>query len=209
MFGMLDYRAHKLYLLMFGIPWFVIRWSAIIGLPFFYYAIGLQLANIRFFQIVITLLALFIVEIVVALVASYLDKLFMFIFTIFIDIIPFNDRTKEESITVVKFGDVGIKLIELGKKHPKEWTDEDIAFYHRGFFASFFKDTIEKRLTSVKKYFTENQEIEFTQWNVKVFLTNNKLSITLLETWVTNANYRAATISYLITLVLMISNPWR
>ena len=193
---------------MFGIPWFVIRWGALIGLPFLYYAIGLHFAENRFFQIIVSLLALFFIEFIVAFAAAYLDKLFMYIFNIFVDVIPCAERTKDESMSVVRFGDVGIKVIELGKKHPSNWTDEDIAFYHRGFFASFFKDTIEHRFNMVKRYFIENHEVQFTDWNVKVFLTSNNLSVTLFEQWVTNANYRAATISYLITIYLLLANPW-
>lgn len=62
MFGMLDYRAHKLYLLLFGIPWYVIRWMIIIGLPFIYYGIGLKVADNRLLQIVVSLFALFLLK---------------------------------------------------------------------------------------------------------------------------------------------------
>lgn len=36
MFGMLDYRANKLFLIIFGIPWFLLRWIAILALPLFW-----------------------------------------------------------------------------------------------------------------------------------------------------------------------------
>ena len=40
---MLDYRAHKLYLILFGPIWFFIKWASVIGFPFMYYSIGLAI----------------------------------------------------------------------------------------------------------------------------------------------------------------------
>lgn len=209
MFGMLDYRAHKLYLLLFGIPWFVIRWVIIIGLPFLYYGIGHQVAENRLLQIVASLVALFIIEIFVAIGATYIDKFFMFIFNLFVDVISADGRTKEESILVVKSGEVAIKLIELGKKHPRDWTDEDVAFYHRGFFAWFFKDTISHRIEMIKNYFIENPNVTFNEWNIRDYLSKNNLTMSIFEHLFTNKNYRASAISYSITIALLIFNPWK
>jgi hypothetical protein len=209
MFGMLDYRAHKLYLLLFGIPWFVIRWMIILGLPFLYYGIGHQVADNRLLQILVSVIALFIIEIFVVLGAAYIDKFFMFIFNLFVDVLPAEDRTKEESIFVVKSGDVAIKLIELGKKHPREWTDEDVAFYHRGFFAWFFKEAISHRFEMIKNYFIENPDVAFNEWNIKNYLTKNKLSMSFIENLITNPAYRASAISYSITFLLLLFNPWK
>jgi hypothetical protein len=209
MFGMLDYRAHKLYLLLFGIPWFVIRWMIIFGLPFLYYGIGHQVADNRLLQIAVSLIALFIIEIFVIIGAAYIEKFFMFIFNLFIDVVPAGDRTKEEAIFVVRSGDVAIKIIELGKKHPREWTDEDAAFYHRGFFGWFFKEAISHRFEMIKNYFIENPDIAFNEWNIKNYLSKNNLSMSLLERLFTNAAYRASAISYSLTLLLLLFNPWK
>jgi hypothetical protein len=209
MFGMLDYRAHKLYLLLFGIPWFVIRWIIIIGIPFLTYGLGHQVADNRLLQIVVSLFAVFIIEIFVFIGATYIDKLFMFIFNLFVDVISADDRTKEESIFVVKSGDVAIKLIELDKKHLRDWTDEDIAFYHRGFFAWFFKEEITHRFEMLKIYFTENPNVPFNEWNVKEYLAKINLKMSIFEHILTNQNYRASAISYSITIALLIANPWK
>ena len=209
MFGMLDYRAHKLYLLLFGIPWFVFRWMIIIGLPFIYYGIGLKVADNRLLQIVASLFALFFIEIIVAIVVTYLDKFLMFVFKLFVDVIPDDGRTEEESLSVVKLGDVAIKLIDARKKHPKDWTDEDIAFFHRGFFGWFFKDVITHRLEMLRNYFTENPNIEITEWTTKDYLSKNNLSMSVWEHLFTNQTYRVTAISYSITIVLLISNPWK
>jgi len=209
MFGMLDYRAHKLYLLLFGIPWFLIRWMIIIGLPFLYYAIGYKVADNRLLQIIASLVALSIIEIIVYVIATYIDKFFMFIFNLFIDIIPAGNRTKDESILVVKSGEPALKLIDLGKKHPREWTDEDLSFFHSGFFAWFFKDKILHRFSMLRNHFIDNPNIPFNEWNVRDYLANNNLSAPLIEKIFTNASLRATAISYTITIVLLFINPYK
>lgn len=209
MFGMLDYRAHKLFLLMFGIPCFVIRWMIIIGLPFVYYGIGVNVADNRLLQIAASLFALFFIEIIVAIAVTYLDKFLMFVFNLFVDVIPTDGRTKEESLSVVKLGDVAIKLIEVNKKHPKDWTDEDIAFFHRGFFRWFFKDVITHRLEMLKSYYAENPSIQPNEWTTKDYLSKNNLTMSVWEHLFTNQAYRVTAISYSITIVLLISNPWK
>jgi len=209
MFGMLDYRAHKLYLLLFGIPLFAIRWMITIGLPFLYYGIGHQVAENRLLQIVASVLSIFIIGIFVVISVTYIEKFFMFIFNLFVDVISTNERTKEESIFVVRSGEVAIKLIEVDKKHPRDWTDEDIAFYHRGFFAWFFKDAITHRFEMVRIYFIENPNIFFNQRSVREYLEKNNLKKSIFERLFTNQNYRASAIFYLITIALLVVNPWK
>lgn len=43
----------------------------------------------------------------------------MFVFNLFVDVISADERTKEESIFVVKLGDTAIRLIEIGKNSQK------------------------------------------------------------------------------------------
>jgi len=209
MFGMLDYRAHKLYLILFGLPWVLIRWVIIIGLPFLYYGIGHEVADNRLLQILASLVALFIIEIFVVIGTVYIDKLFMFIFNLFVDVIPDNGRTKEESILVVRSGDVGIKALELENKHPSLWTEEDVKFYHRGFFAWFFKDSISHRIEMTRNYFIDNPDVAFNNWSVRDYLSKNNISMSFLENVITNASYRGSAISYSITFLLLAFNPWK
>ena len=62
MFGMLDYRAHKLYVILFFIPNIFLSLFALFGIPLINYSIGLQFADERIYQILLSLVALFVVE---------------------------------------------------------------------------------------------------------------------------------------------------
>jgi hypothetical protein len=74
MFGMLDYRAHKLYLMIFGIPNFLLVLISLFGLPFAYYGIGKSYADSHLMMIVVSLLALLVVEIIWNIFVHYLSK---------------------------------------------------------------------------------------------------------------------------------------
>ena len=63
----------------------------------------------------------------------------MFLFGLFVDIIPADGRTSEEAQAVVWNGDKAIHLLKFNKKKPKDWTDEDIEKLSSGFFNYFYK----------------------------------------------------------------------
>ncbi len=208
MFGMLDYRANKLYILLFGIPLFILRWATIIGLPFLYYELGLQVSNNRILQILVSLLAVLFIEILLAIFLNWLDKAFMFIFNIFVDVIPSDGRTKEEAEYVVKGGSNLLELLEFSKKDPKDWNDNNTAFLSRGFFHFFFQHRIQFRIDRIQAYYKDNHGIDFTDWNTRKFLKDNGLEMSLMEKIITSPIYRGWVISYSIILYLIIFNPW-
>ena len=208
MFGMLDYRAHKLYLIIFGIPYFLIRWMVIIGLPIAAYDTGLHLTEMRFFQIIITVISLLIYELIVQFPVGLIDKFFMFIFNLFVDVIPSEDRTKEEAIMVVRGGNQTREILRLSKINPREWTDEDLLIYQQGFFVWFFRQDIATRLEKVREYFTKNNEFISNSYMIDKCLKEIKMEIPLLEQAVCNPLYRFMVIEYLIAIYLILFNPF-
>lgn len=207
MFGMLDYRAHKLFLILFGIPWFLIRWLAIIGLPFAYYGIGLSVADNRLLQIGASLIALFIGEIIWMIVVTYIDKFFMFLFNLFVDVIPADGRTKEEALMVVKGGQQSIRALNLAKKHPNEWSDDDYKAYTDSVFTIFFRSSIDKRIEFIKDYYAENPHDFASVSSVEEALKKKALDVDWLERLVCNPQWRAMAISYALTAYLLLFNP--
>jgi hypothetical protein len=207
MFGMLDYRAHKLYLILFGIPWFILRWATLIGLPFAYYLLGLELAHNRLLQILISMGALFIGELIWLVITTYIDKLSMFLFGLIIDVIPADGRTKEEAAMVVKGGDPVIGTLTLNKKHPSEWTDEDIAFSKKGFFNFFFQEKINDRIQRVRDHYQANPNLA-VGYELDRFMEANNLNIGWLERIITNVSFRGMIISYGLMLYLLLFNPF-
>jgi hypothetical protein len=209
MFGMLDYRANKLFLIIIGIPWFILRWLAILGLPFAYYAIGLNFADTRLVQIGISLVALFIGEIIWMIIISYIDKLFMFLFNLIIDVIPADGRTKEEAMMVVKGGQQAIRMLNLSTKHPNDWSDDDYLIYTDSIFTIFFKSAIEKRIEFIKNYYAENPDAFVSISSVGEALKKKALDVDWLERLVCNPQWRAMAISYSLTAYLLLANPFK
>jgi len=209
MFGMLDYRAHKLYLILFGPIWFFIKWASVIGFPFMYYSIGLAIFDNRILQIGISLLALVVIELIWAILHTYIDSFFMFLFQLLVDVIPHDGRTKEEAALVVKGGEATITLLAVNKKRPEELTDEDFLIYQRGFFNWFFKEVVTTRLELIRRHYIENPEIGYNEWVVKDLLKKHNLTMPLYEKVLTNPLFRLAAISYALTLYLLIFNPFK
>ena len=80
MFGMLDYRAHKLYLILFGIPNFIIMWLWIIGIPLLSYHLAFAEYDLWIVKLGASLIVLVIAELLSGLVSFILDRIFFFLF---------------------------------------------------------------------------------------------------------------------------------
>ena len=138
MFGMLDYRAHKLYILLFGIPLFILNWFYILGIPFASYAIAKNYAYNWWGILLLGALACLVMQIAAAILGLIIGKFIEFSFTLLIDIIPAEDRTKEEAKLVTWGGEKTIALLELANAQPKDWNDEQIENVTKGFITWFF-----------------------------------------------------------------------
>jgi hypothetical protein len=208
MFGMLDYRAHKLYLMIFGIPNFLLALFSLFGLPFVYYGLGHNYADSHTMVIVYSLIAWLIIEIIWGIFVHYLSKFYIFIFGLFVDVIPADDRNEDEAKLVVWNGEKAIRLINFNKKKPKDWTDEDFDKLNTGFFNFFYKESIILRCEKIQDYYVKNPKIIPNEWNTNKFLKEQNLEIGIFEKIVTNAFYRACAIRYSIFLYLLVFNPF-
>ena len=209
MFGMLDYRANKLFLIIFGIPWFILRWIAILGLPFLYYGIGLTLADNRLLQVGVSLVSLFHGELIWLLIVTYIDKLFMFLFNLLVDVIPADGRTKEEALMVVKGGQQAIRMLNLSTKHPNEWSDDDFMAYKDSVFTIFFRHRIDERIEFIKDYYSQNPDEFIGISSIEDALKKKALEVSWLERLVCNPQWRAMVFSYGLTTYLLLFNPFK
>jgi Zn-dependent protease with chaperone function len=221
MFGMLDYRAHKLYLILFGIPSYIIRLLTLFILPFICYYSGSYFSNLinlgEYFSstivaiislIICTIISVFFVESIWLLFILAIGKIFKFIFELIIDVIPADGRTKEEAEIVLYAGNKGITQIKMGK-HPKNWDDELIlnAVKLDWVASLFYREEIMDRTRIIKEYFVDNPEEPWQLWKVDEIIEDNKIELSFIERWVSNNDYRSATIRYLFILILIILNP--
>ena len=211
MFGMLDYRAHKLYLLLFGIPIIVIQLAACFGLPFVNYALGHEFADDRLWQILISIGLTFVVGIVWAIfIFGFVNKLFEFVFGLFVDVIPTDGRNKEQAKAVVHGGEKAIIRLKIANLDAKEWTDEDIlSFVKLDWVASwFFHDEISKRLETVREHFIEHPSLEVNDWTINKAIKDNGMEMTFFEKTLTNVIWRREIVSYVFFAYLLWTNPF-
>ena len=203
MFGMLDFRAHKLYLIIFGIPNFLLLLISLFGLPFAYYEIGKSYADSYITQVIFSLIALVIIEIIWTIFVTYLSKFYMFLFGLFVDIIPADGRTEEEAKAVVWNGDKAIHLIKFSKKKPKDWTDEDIDKLSSGLFNFFYAEKRSLRFAKIREYFTKNPKINYNDWTLNEFIKKEKIERDIFEKIVTEPLYRLCAIRYSLAFYLI------
>lgn len=208
MFKMLDYRAHKLYLIIFGIPNFLLVLFSLFGLPFVYYGLGHRYADSHTMGIVYSLIALLIIEIIWGIFVHYLSKIYMFIFGLFVDVIPDDGRGEDEAKLVVLNGEKGIRLINFNKRKPKDWTDEDFERLTTGFFNFFYRDSIVQRYQKIQEYYVKNPQIISNEWNTNKFLKKQQLEKNIFEKVVTNPFFIVYAIRYSIFCYLILFNPF-
>jgi hypothetical protein len=211
MFGMLDYRAHKLYILLFFVPNLILGLFAMFGLPLIHYSIGLALADERIFQILVSLIAVFIIESIwLLIVFGFISKAFQFIFELFIDVIPDNGRTKEEAQMVVWSGDKAIKVIAIGK-HPSTWNDELIDGFSKNDWVQhlLYKDKVSERMNAVfDEYSCLPTDSPYDDYEIARILKEQDIEMTWQEKFLSNIQIRRAVIGYSFFLILLIYNPF-
>jgi hypothetical protein len=207
MFGMLDYRANKLYMLIFGIPLFLMQWLFIVGVPLAAVAIAKTYSESWIGIFLVSFIALFLLMIVQSILGYVIGKFVEFVFALMVDVIPADGRTKEEAKIVTWGGDRAVKLLDLSKIEPKSWTDEMIENTYTGFFIFFYKDRIRERLCFLRDYQQNNPDYVANNWNNERLLQSNGLSIPMSEQVICNPLFRGWIISALLFLYLAIFQP--
>lgn len=211
MFGMLDYRAHKLYIILFFIPNLVLALFAMFGLPLINYSIGLAFADERIYQILISLVAVFIVETIwLVIVFAIISKAFKFIFELFVDVIPHDGRTKEEAQMVVWNGDKAIRSLQISK-HPTEWTQSLIYEIPKNDWVAniFFRDDLIKRFQTVyDEYLLMSPDTPYNDAEVERIMAEYNLKISWQEKVFASPQLRRIVVAYSFFLLLLLYNPF-
>lgn len=207
MFGMLDYRAHKLYWLLtlpINIP---LRLMAMIGVPFIDYAIGINFGSERVWQIAITLAVIFPVELVWSLFVLAVSKIVNCIFGFLIDVEPTGGRTVEEAQLVVLSGETAISSLALNAP-PAEWTDKQIECASKGdLIGRFYKGRRLKRMRALRESYLDRPDECPSEYDVKQFLKEHDMEPDLAEQVISNKEYRLWAIAYGFLLYLLAFNP--
>ncbi|MDG1144683.1 MAG: hypothetical protein P8N92_08435 [Burkholderiales bacterium] len=210
MFGMLDYRASKLFWLIFGVPYLALYFIPVLLLPFLAYLLGYRYIDNALLSFFAALVLLFLIEIVWIFLHMGLSKLFQFLFAILIDVIPHDGRSKDQAMAVVIGGELQILFQEF-EKHPSEWRDnlaeEFLAHDWRSRWV--FSNEIKNRFNAVKKHFTfDEPEAEYDEFARDFFIQESGLGMTAKEKLFTFPYLISWSFGYGFFLFLSLVNPF-
>lgn len=219
MFGMLDYRAHKLYVILFGIPLFLITWALIIGRPALAYFVSYSYFESTIADVLGAVALTVLLELVLIPVVLGLSKLVNFLFTLLVDVIPAHGRTDEEAKQVVWNGEKALLVLEMNKR-PSEWTEQSIEQFASldWIQAILFKQKVLDRLTYIKKRYDEldrqyasgDQTYPYNEWVIRDLLKEGGIEPpTEFEKVICNKMMRAMAYPYVILLLFILFDPLR
>jgi len=104
MFGMLDYRAHKLYWLLtrpLALAILIISYAIVVGS----FLISLEYAQSFWVRLLVSIVSLEIISLLFALLVKVLGFALEKVFYFLVDVVPAEDRSREEALLVLKFGE--------------------------------------------------------------------------------------------------------
>jgi hypothetical protein len=201
MFGMLDYRAHKLYRVLVSPVVFVLSIFNIVCLPIVAYLIAIYFASRQGLQFLLALVVLFLLGIPWYFGVRMILAIPVGIFNFLIDPEPAEGRTKEEAKMVVESGDKAILLLKLNKP-VSEWTDEDIEVV-AGISSIFFRGAVRQRIYAIREYYLDNPDVAKSEYATNKFLKQAGLSMGWLETAATNPMLRVLILQLAVLLIIL------
>jgi hypothetical protein len=205
MFGMLDYRAHKLYKVLVYPVTFVIGLFNIICLPILSYIIAMQLSQDRVVQLIAAVIIFFLIGIPWFFVIKMLVAVPVGIFNFLVDPVPAEGRTKEQAQVVVHAGQKGVTLLTFDRP-AIEWTDEAIESLSRITMTSrIFQREIRTRVYALRDYYLEHPELAPNRYTSDKFLKENQMKMGWAETAITNPFWRSVILQHLTLLAMFLA----
>lgn len=213
MFGMLDYRAHKLAVLLFGLPMFVLTWLTILGTPIMSYALAYSYIDTPLLRFIGGFFIQFVLEIIVVSGLLWLiGELFKKIFKMIVDIIPHDGRTTDEAEYVAWGGEKAIILLEANK-HPSKWRRDIVLDLPKTDWVQnlFYRKKVIRRINFlISRYEELGKDYPHHRRIVEELLDKGGIKPPdFIEEWVCNKKYRSMTYTYLILFYCLLSNPFR
>jgi len=207
MFGMLDYRAHKLYAL-FSVPMWLVAWiTSVIVMPIVAYSVGRSLGGSLLTQTLLSIGAMFGLEVLLTLIVKLVWTIFEAIFFFIIDVVPVNGRSKSDALAVVRRGDVAVHLWTMAKG-VEHWTDELVEELATGsLFSRPYAERIRNRVHALRNFYLHNPSVELSEHASNTFLRENNLTLGTVETAITNPFTRNLILKYAFFLVLLVIRP--
>lgn len=209
MFGMLDYRAARLYML-FSVPLsFIGFWMVVLLAPLFSIAILNFFTQNKMIFVISSIPMYIILSFLITLIFIFFRWVLRGIFYYVIDVIPTNERSSVEARFVAENGQFGISFLKL-QKNPQTWHDEDIECVASFGTGRLFKNTRIERFKNIRQHWIENNLDYIPTELIQIeFLKKNGSSPPIFELIITNhlyLNYLFGTVVLAIALFLIFPN---
>lgn len=210
MFGMLDYRAHKLYWLLTK-PFNLIVWLISIVLIVFSIAIGANYYTDPIAQFIAAIVALEVMGIIYFITIKILFWICEKVFFFFIDVVPAEGRSKEDALNVLRMGDNYLLLKKMLTPHDWDYEDTDrymkaAPLINRMLFGNTMRSNVNETINAVSSYIEEKNLIDLkNNEDVLIAIINDIMSKQSLiyKLWV-NPTINSIIIKYIIFIVLFI-----
>ncbi len=203
MFGMLDYRAHKLYKLIFIAPSLILYFIGLVLIPAASLLVAVEYAEGALTFALYAIASLLILEIIFQIIGFYIIiGFFNAVFYYLVDVVPTNGRNKEQAEYIAKWGRYGELDLKFSE-YPKNWLDDEIEeFGERDWVQRvFFSGRTKRRMYAVREYYSNNEEEVYGATSIDSFLSRNGMYAGLWERLCVNRMYRIIMLRYLIVLV--------
>lgn len=199
---MLDYRAYKLYKLLWLIPYLFFWFIGLVVLPLFSLYISFVYASSAIAFVCYAFIALLLLEIFFQILAFGIVKVFNVIFFYLIDIVPTENRSQLEAKQIVFDGRLAELNIRLSE-HPKNWSDADIEEYgdYDWLQRLFFNGQTKKRLYFLREIYLSNENKLFNQSTLDRLLLENDMSVGFWEKLLMNKTHRMIILRYLVAII--------
>lgn len=207
MFGMLDYRAHKLYWL-FALPLSVINWLMAIIIIMASCVWVLSLVDNIVLRFLLSYIVMEIGTIIFGLFWTHvIVRCYKAVFLFFIDIEPFDGRTIEQAREVLEYGKTAIIL---QKPHSKI-TDDDFDFLLKNNWMGriFFSDKIRRRQYIISQkakalVLESGEDINISDYELQSVMKEENLEQPWYEVALTNGNIRNMIILHIAFILIFI-----
>lgn len=193
MFGMLDYRAHKLYLITVA----PIKWICNIAYCFLppvtcvlaaklTAALSNTTTNDNWGIILLIIIYYFFGWMFFMMILMLPLIVFEKIFFFFIDVVPTNNHNEEDALQVVREGKKAIIRLKIEKTSPILWQEDIMRQYaNQGLLSKYLSGKIYNRLHCIKEHYLQNNltgVIDLRdQQLIEQILKQYKLELTFIE----------------------------
>ena len=200
MFQMLDYRAAKLYFILFAFPDLLFIVFSLAGKAITPVLIASNYFDNTILVILVAISLVFVFELILIPLAVVYGKIKKFIFELIIDVTPTDGRNEEEAFSVVRVGNKMITLLQLNNTNPREWTDNLI---QKGanldwLGSLFYSSDIKVRLEFLRQHFLNRPELYGQPSEQEEALKEEGLTMQLMEKIISNPGYRWSIVSYIL-----------